>query len=73
MQPFIIVMQVFALTLMLSSNGLRAMAIVHLTFVMPALLAGTAVGVMLFGKLNDARFRHIVLAVLLVAGFTLVM
>ena len=71
-QPFIIVMQVFALTLMLSSNGLRAMAIVHLTFVLPALLAGTALGIVLFGKLDDARFRHIVLAVLLVAGFTLI-
>jgi uncharacterized membrane protein YfcA len=71
-QPFIIAMQVFALALMLSSNGLRAMAIVHLTFVLPALLAGTALGIMLFGKLDDARFRHIVLAVLLVAGFTLV-
>lgn len=72
-QPFIIVMQVFALTLMLSSNGLRAVPIAHLTLVLPALLAGTALGVALFGKLNDARFRHIVLAVLLVAGFTLVM
>ncbi len=71
-QPFIIVMQVLALTLMLSHNGLPAMPVVHLTFVLPALLAGTALGIVLFGKLNDARFRHILLVVLLVAGFTLV-
>jgi uncharacterized membrane protein YfcA len=71
-QPFIVVMQVFALALMIAHNGLPAMPVMHLTFVLPALLAGTALGIVLFGKLNDARFRHIVLAVLLVAGFTLV-
>jgi uncharacterized membrane protein YfcA len=71
-QPFIVVMQVFALALMLSNGSLRAVPVEHLTFVLPALLAGTALGIVLFGKLDDARFRHIVLAVLLVAGVTLV-
>jgi uncharacterized membrane protein YfcA len=71
-QPFIVVMQVFALALMLSNDGLRAMPFVHLTFALPALLAGTALGIVLFGRLDDARFRHVVLAVLLLAGVTLV-
>jgi uncharacterized membrane protein YfcA len=71
-QPFVVAMQVFALALMLSHNGLPAMPVAHLTFALPALFAGTALGVVLFGKVNDARFRHIVLAVLLVAGLTLV-
>jgi uncharacterized membrane protein YfcA len=71
-QPFIVVMQLFALALMLSHNGLPIRTVIDLTFILPALLAGTALGVALFRKLNDARFRHIVLVVLLVAGFTLV-
>jgi uncharacterized membrane protein YfcA len=72
-QPFIVAMQVCALALMFSNDGLRAMPVAYLTVVLPALLAGTALGIVLFGKLNDARFRHVVLGVLLVAGFSLVM
>ena len=39
---------------------------------LPALAAGTAVGVMMFGRVNDVLFRRVVLAVLLVAGLFLV-
>lgn len=72
-QPFIVAMQVFALALMFSNDGLRAMPVAYLTVVLPALLAGTALGIVLFGRLNDAHFRHVVLGMLLVAGFSLVM
>lgn len=42
-----------------------------LTVSLPALAAGTALGVIMFGKVNDAWFRRVVLAILLVAGLFL--
>jgi len=37
-----------------------------------AVIAGTALGIRMFGKINEALFRQIVLGVLLVAGLVLV-
>ena len=71
-QPYIVAMQLFALALMLSRNDLSTKALLDLTFSLPALAAGTALGVVMFGKVNDASFRRIVLAVLLVAGLSLI-
>ena len=71
-QPYITAMQVFALALMLSRDGLSAKALMDLTFSLPALAAGTVLGILLFGRVNDARFREIVLLVLLIAGVFLV-
>jgi uncharacterized membrane protein YfcA len=70
-QPYILAMQIFALALLLSRNDLSAEALTGLTVSLPALAAGTALGVVLFGKVNDAGFRRVVLAVLLVAGLLL--
>ncbi len=39
---------------------------------LPALLAGTGLGWLLYGKLDDGAFRRVVLALLLVSGVTLV-
>lgn len=41
-------------------------------FALPALAAGVWVGFMLYGKLDDATFRKIVLSLLLVAGLSLI-
>jgi uncharacterized protein len=71
-QPYILAMQVFALGLMLSRNGLSTQALLNLTVSLPALAAGTLVGVGLFGKINEAMFRSFVLAALLLAGLVLV-
>jgi uncharacterized protein len=71
-QPYITAMQVFALALLLSRNGLSDKALMDLTFSLPALAAGTVVGIFMFGRVNDAWFRDIVLLVLLIAGVFLV-
>jgi uncharacterized protein len=71
-QPYITAMQVFALVLMLARNGLSDKALMDLTFSLPALAAGTVVGLFMFGRVDDARFRDIVLLVLLIAGVFLV-
>jgi uncharacterized membrane protein YfcA len=70
-QPYILAMQVFALALLLSRDDLSAKALMGLTVSLPALAAGTALGVALFGKVNDAGFRRVVLAILLFAGLLL--
>jgi len=67
-QPFIAVMQVLALALLLARHSLPMAVLEHAAFGLPALAAGTAVGLVLFGRINDAFFRRIVLAVLFVAG-----
>jgi hypothetical protein len=64
-------MQLFALALMLSRDGLATKVLIDLSFSLPALAAGTAVGVIMFGRVNDALFRRIVLVVLFVAGLAL--
>jgi uncharacterized membrane protein YfcA len=71
-QPYIAVMQVLALALILSHNGVSTKTLLDLTFSLPAVAAGTALGVVMFGRVNDALFRRVVLVVLLVAGLCLV-
>jgi uncharacterized protein len=70
-QPYILAMQIFALALLLSRNDLSTKALMGLTVSLPALAAGSALGVILFGKVNDTGFRRVVLAILLVAGLLL--
>ncbi|MBX9845244.1 MAG: sulfite exporter TauE/SafE family protein [Xanthobacteraceae bacterium] len=41
-------------------------------FALPALVAGIWVGFRLYGKLNDAAFRKVVLSLLLIAGLSLI-
>jgi hypothetical protein len=67
-QPFIAAMQVVALGLMLAHHSLPTKVLVDAAFGLPALAAGTMVGIVLFGKMNEALFRRTVLAVLFVAG-----
>lgn len=71
-QPYITAMQLFALSLLMSRNGLSTKVLLDLTLSLPALIAGAALGVVIFGKVNNALFRHVVLAVLLIAGLVLV-
>lgn len=71
-QPYITAMQLLALMLMLSHNSLSTNALLTLTYNLPALAAGVALGIILFRRVNDARFRGVVLTVLLFAGLFLV-
>jgi uncharacterized membrane protein YfcA len=71
-QPYIVTMQLFALTLMLSRHSVSSKALLSLTFNLPALAAGAALGVVMFRRIDDAVFRRVVLAVLLLAGLLLV-
>jgi uncharacterized membrane protein YfcA len=70
-QPFIASMQVFALALVLPRSEFSGRLLVDLTLSLPALAAGTVLGVALFGRVNEQVFRRIVFTVLLVGGLGL--
>jgi uncharacterized membrane protein YfcA len=71
-QPFIAAMQLFALALMLMRHDLSPKVFVDLLMSIPALLAGSVLGIFAFRHVNDVTFRRIVLIVLLVSGLMLV-
>jgi hypothetical protein len=67
-QPFILAMQLFALAVMAASGGLDRAVLGLAATSLPALAAGTAVGLTLFGRMPDALFRRAVLVLLALAG-----
>jgi uncharacterized membrane protein YfcA len=71
-QPFIAVMQVFALALMLSRNSLQMKVVVDFFVSLPALAAGTALGIFMFRSVNEVIFRRVILIILFVSGLSLV-
>jgi uncharacterized membrane protein YfcA len=71
-QPFIAVMQIFALSLMLSRSTLSPKFLIDFAISLPALAAGAALGIIMFRSVNEIAFRRIVLVVLLFSGLSLV-
>jgi uncharacterized protein len=71
-QPFIAMMQIFALALMLWQHSLPPKLLADAAFSLPALAVGTAAGLALFGRMNEVAFRRGILAVLFFAGLALV-
>jgi uncharacterized membrane protein YfcA len=71
-QPYIGVMQLFALALMLSHHSLSLKVLINFGIALPALAAGAAVGIVLFGRINEAAFKRIILGLLLFSGLCLV-
>jgi uncharacterized protein len=71
-QPFIAAMQLFALALMLMRGDLSSRVLFDLALSIPALFAGSALGIFTFRHVNDAMFRRIVLFVLLSSGLMLI-
>ena len=72
-QPFIAAMQIFALVLMLLQNDLSSKVLVEFVASIPALLAGAALGIFAFRRVNEASFRRIILTMLLFSGLLLVL
>jgi len=67
-QPFIAAMQVFGLAVMLERNDLSSKVFVDLALSIPALLAGSALGLFAFRNVDESTFRRIILTVLLFSG-----
>lgn len=70
-QPFIATMQLLALLLMMSRSAIPTGMLNDFIITLPALLTGTAAGIVMFGRVNEMIFRRVILVVLLVAGLGL--
>jgi hypothetical protein len=71
-QPFIAAMQIFALGLLLAHHDLSPKLLLDLVLSLPALVAGSVLGILAFRYASEQIFRRIILAILLVSGVLLV-
>lgn len=71
-QPFIAAMQIVALAMMVARHDLSLNVVVELGLSIPALIAGSALGLLAFRTVDEAIFRRIILIMLLVSGILLV-
>ena len=71
-QPYITAMQVAALGLLAAEHGIPVALSADVLRALVPLAAGTLVGLALFGRVNDAQFRRVVLGALLVSGLVYV-
>jgi len=71
-QPFIAAMQIFALVLMLIRRDLSSEVLLDVVWSIPALLAGSVLGIFAFRRVNEKTFRRIILIILLVSGVLLI-
>jgi uncharacterized membrane protein YfcA len=71
-QPFIAIMQLFALALLLERHGLSPKVAIDLAISLPALVAGSVLGIVAFHNINEIGFRRTILVVLLFSGASLV-
>ena len=60
-QPFIAAMQCVALGLLISGNGFWSQILFDLAIGFPALIAGTALGIFMFRRVEHAAFRRVTL------------
>ena len=71
-QPFIAAMQIFALALLLAHHDLSPKVLSDLLLSVPALLAGSMLGILAFRYASEQVFRRIILTILMVSGVLLV-
>ena len=68
-QPFILGTQALAIILiMCSPAAVHRDLLKSVLFALPALAAGTFTGLLLFGKIDERKFRYSVLWLLLISG-----
>jgi uncharacterized membrane protein YfcA len=72
-QPFIAAMQCVALVLTALAGGFSSRVLYHVVVTLPALVAGTALGIFLFGRVDQTSFRRVTLAILFAGGIALVL
>ncbi len=68
-QAFIAIMQVLAL--LLERQSLSSKLVIDLVISLPALFAGSVLGIVAFRNINEVRFRRTILVLLLLSGASL--
>jgi len=69
-QPFIAVMQIASVLMLVGTGRLPTAFLPDLGVAAPAVAAGTALGIYMFGKVDEVNFRRIVLGALLISGIS---
>ena len=64
-------MQLFALALLLERHSLSSKVVIDLAISLPALFAGSVLGIVAFRNFNEVGFRRTILVVLLFSGASL--
>jgi hypothetical protein len=64
-------MQVLALALLLGRQSLSSKLVIDLAISLPALFAGSLLGIVAFRNINEIGFRRTILVLLLVSGASL--
>lgn len=72
-QPFILLMQIATLVYFSKIGILASGTLTTYLWCVPAVAVGTWLGLQLFHRIDDKRFRQIVLVFLLISGITLVL
>jgi uncharacterized membrane protein YfcA len=67
-QPFIAAMQVFALAMMVARHDLSSKVLLEFGLSIPALLAGSALGIFAFRSVKELTFRRGILGILFLSG-----
>lgn len=70
-QPFVLAMHAMALAWLAFGGLVDARTGINFLWCLPAVAAGSALGLWLYGRLDERRFHRIVLGLLLVLGITL--
>jgi len=70
-QPFIAIMQVLALALLLERQSLSPKLVIDLAISLPALFAGSVLGIVAFRNIDEVGFRRTILVLLLISGASL--
>jgi uncharacterized protein len=72
-QPVAVAIFIMAALWLGAQGSIAAVTVELFLFGLPVLLAGTWLGLRLYGKLDPAGFRKVVLALLLASGLSLLM
>jgi len=64
-------MQLFALALLLQRHSLSSKVVIDLAISLPALFAGSMLGIVAFRNINEIGFRRTILVLLLFSGASL--
>lgn len=72
-QPYIFVMQAAALGALWTQGAIGPRAVADFAWCLPPIVLGAWLGLKLYGRVNDAQFRRIVLGLLLASGVVLLL
>ena len=72
-QPYIMIMQCIAIVLLLGSGGFSRATLLDTMAGLPALVAGTVIGIYLFRRASPGSYRRVVLSILFAGGIGLVL